>query len=152
MAEADKKLTREVRYVGPTGELIEFTERGTDSVRVPGGFCSFSNLELDKFLDSDELTAEDKIIFMRLVTRCQYGNDVSFTKTGLAKELGKHRVAIGRTVDKFTTMGVLVKTRTRDAYIISPHIGWKGGGGHRSNAFHRIREISEQRASKAGQS
>ena len=128
-------------YLSAEGEVLPIRKAGPTD-KVPGGFVFMACTLGDQFLTRDDLTSDDKILLLRLAFRMEYGNTIEFTKAGIADELGRHRVAVGRTIEKLVAKGILIKGSVRGSYLIDPHLVWKGDSGYKRTALRRIRELS----------
>ena len=128
-------------YLSAEGEVLPIRKAGPTD-KVPGGFVFMACTLGDQFLTRDDLTSDDKILLLRLAFRMEYGNTIEFTKAGIADELGRHRVAVGRTIEKLVAKGILIRGSVRGSYLIDPHLVWKGDSGYKRTALRRIRELS----------
>lgn len=136
-------------YLSSDGEVFP-VRKSQPADTVPGGYIFLACSLGDQFLERNDLTAEDKIFLLRVAIRMEYGNTVEFTNSGIAEELGRHRVAVGRTVDKLVKKDILIKGSVRGSYLINPHLTWKGDSGNKSTAFRRIRELTSPKSLGTG--
>lgn len=128
-------------YLSADGEVLPIRESGPVD-KVPGGFVFAACDRIRQFVRRDDLTSDDKLFLIDLAMEMEYGNTVEFTNTGIAKRMGRNRIAVGRTVEKLVTKGILTKGSVRGSYIVDPHLIWKGNSGYKRTALRRIRELT----------
>lgn len=130
-------------YLSADGEVLPLRKPGPAD-KVAGGFVFAACEQIRQFVRRDDLTSDDKLFLIDLAMQMEYGNTVEFTNTGIAKEMGRHRVAVGRTVEKLVAKGILIRGPVRGSYIIDPHLVWKGDSGYKRTALRRVRELTHQ--------
>lgn len=144
MGEPKKRYIEKNLVDADTGEEV-------DVVLVPrsqtrhwnrGGFCMAMLDAFDEIAD-ENWPAGDYQVFVKLVGRLKWENDLLLNVSDLAKEMGRSRESVSRAISRFVKRGILhrgPRVGAAYSYRLDPSMAWRGKAEARARVEREIRD------------
>lgn len=122
-----------------TGEVVDFVPvpRYQSHAYHSGGFFMGYQEALARVIDSPDLTDGELRVLFKLLTRLEYNSVVLVNVSELAREMGRNRQAVSKSIKALVERSVLVrgpKMGRTSSYMLNPDLAFVGSAPDRARA------------------
>lgn len=142
---AERAKTEKHYIEADTGELVDLVvvPRSKSRHWNRGGFFMGMLEATGDIADDPLLTDGDRTVFLKLLSRLDFQNELRLSVKDLAEEMGRSRVGVSKSMRKLEERGILHRGRrigNSYAYRLDPFVAWRGKSDDRARVEREIRE------------